>query len=132
MLLKAPEARKSVAQRGALGLRGKPESAPAGRKTERDRSFVPVGALATGLDNTQRLRAGLHSFAPPALSNSPSRARFGQHPPCCRPKLFSRASGANQSSNRYAMSASEIGKPEPIAVPPEAAMTTYCLPSLPM
>src|SRR3954469_14190773 len=39
---------------------------------------------------------------------------------------------SHRYSKRKATSASEIGRPLPMLVPPDAAITTYCLPSLPM
>ena len=43
-------------------------TAPEGRKIDRDRSYAPPGLIPFS-HATQRSRAGLHSFAPPALNN---------------------------------------------------------------
>src|SRR5262249_48803914 len=75
------EARKNVAQRVSAGVTAlSRRQAPEGAKDASRLLLRPSGADPVFSRGTQRSRAGLHSSAPPALSNSPSRrsaAQFG-------------------------------------------------------
>src|SRR3989442_15476416 len=65
-------------------------------------------------------------LAQPPLLDQGGECAFSMIPLLCEEGNFL------QFANRNATSASETGRPIPTAVPPEAAITMYCLPSLPM
>src|SRR5215472_18532957 len=66
MLPNGPKARKNVAQRVSAGLEYKTDSAPEARKSLSNPPLRPSGAGFVSAQHSQRLRAGLHSFGPPA------------------------------------------------------------------
>src|SRR5262249_24825865 len=73
----APEARKNVAQRVSAGdSRGEANQAPKGAKDLSRLVLRPSGADSRFHTRTQRSRAGLHSFAPPALGTTIAFRQF--------------------------------------------------------